>query len=543
MSKKPRLGNDPFTFIQDSRNDSPKKTTEQADNQPVETEPISNPDNVVQLDQNNAFQEMIEAIYLELGRVAHGVSDLKDSSLSTAMEKVTGEINQKISEELTSLTGMLQAKEAQLKELQDSLAKSEQQKQVDLETLRQKQAEAAKQLQAKEAQLKELQDSLAKSEQQKQVDLETLRQKQAEAAKQLQAKEAQLKELQEILRREQQEHQAEKEKQLVAKEEYLDQIASEKAELTELRETISKLKQAHREEIGKLQSEQQQVALRLQAEKADVAKKLEQEKAEAIKQVDLIKNDERYQNRIEHYKSLVAFRDSEITKLSKEKQATKEEIENLKEANQQFSSLLKFRDSEISNLSKEKQAVAELTDRLREERERLVQKNKAAEVEISTLQEKNDQISTELMSRDSELNYMRKEKQAIEEVVEKLLQERTGQLKTQAIKETKLEALQEEKQHTEELLTFRDAENRQMIHNLNENTRDIEKLTGFINDLEKGITTILNSNRWKAALALWQAQGKVTFRKPASMPEDFIAKTLQQYEKWRLNSSKKNIKG
>ncbi len=108
MEKKASLGNDPFGFIKNSKEEEQEKE-------------MSGEDSPKGLEAESAvLHELIEAMYLELGRVSHGVSNLSGTSIPSVAEKIESHLEEKLGQGFTTLNNLLEAKgkeqQEQLKE-------------------------------------------------------------------------------------------------------------------------------------------------------------------------------------------------------------------------------------------------------------------------------------------------------------------------------------------------------------------------------------------------------------------------------------------
>ncbi len=84
----------------------------------------------------------------------------------------------------------------------------------------------------------------------------------------------------------------------------------------------------------------------------------------------------------------------------------------------------------------------------------------------------------------------------------------------------------EEKEHFTALLRYRDAELEQLR---DEN----QKITFWMEEMEKATSVLLNSARWKMGNRLGELKQRLLFRPKDPLPSDLLLSIMQEYRQWK----------
>jgi spore maturation protein CgeB/GT2 family glycosyltransferase len=127
--------------------------------------------------------------------------------------------------------------------------------------------------------------------------------------------------------------------------------------------------------------------------------------------------------------------------------------------------------------------------------------------------------------------------QAKEAIQEKLQDMETVKLAEVAQLQTQLAAEQaaraQEKAEEEQLRTEKDSRLKTLEESVINFTNDAERLVRLVQRLDDGLTSVLNSQRWRLGHRLGAIWRKLRLKSPMPMPHDFQAQIAEEFRGWR----------
>lgn len=134
-------------------------------------------------------------------------------------------------------------------------------------------------------------------------------------------------------------------------------------------------------------------------------------------------------------------------------------------------------------------------------------------------------LEIQILQQEERVNHRRKleeESQKLRDVRQELKESH------QSLKETRQE-LKEARQELKETRKELRAERQR----LNEANREIARLSGWIGELDEGISALLNSRQWKTGRALGELRRKALRKPEENTAVDHLEKILEQFHSWR----------
>lgn len=180
--------------------------------------------------------------------------------------------------------------------------------------------------------------------------------------------------------------------------------------------------------------------------------------------------------------------------------------------------ILRAKEAEVSDL---RERLSESERVLAEIREQVVEVKSELDRERMTWQEERQRLEVERAEQREEVGRLREE-----------LEQQQAVLRAKEAEVVELRQRMDDKEHAlaekdRQLLEFKDKVNRQ--------AQDIEKLTGWVEQMRAGVSRLLKSRRWKVGNALGELQRKMLFKRRQPMVTNSIENIYQDFQKWKVN--------
>ena len=482
---------------------------------------------VEQLEHDKPLHEMIEAIYLELGRALHGISNITDSSLPEFLEQYSEKTNQQLGHYLQGLQEKLALTEKAVQETNEAFKRELEQKNSELDNLKKELQDNKSKLNHSNTELNHKINEINNLENELQDNNSKLNHSNTE----LNHKINEINNLE-------------------------NELHDKNNELIRLEDKLEREQELRREDIANLQNELQYKDSEVLNLRETLTR--EQQARQEITSRFWTDKDNLLQEK-EHYKSLFQFRDYENSKLTGKANSLSRENAKLKNTADTLSSWIDQLEKGILTLLHSKRwkigsAAGEFQRKITFRPKQPMPEDHLKDIIhkhnnwkqgnpdlLKTIRRSSDQKHP-VQAQSVDGKYHQKNITLLTGWIEELQKSTNTLLQSKrwktgnAVGELKRKMLLRSKEPMPNDYingVFEDY-NSKKIH-----TKDkagLKTLESIMDRLEKGLTALINSSRWKTGSRIGNIQQKLLFRPKEPMPADHIEDIINKYRQWKTKN-------